>query len=182
MSILKASQGEYVTLSRNAVLHIAHMLFFSRLLAEFFVKAVLYALKYPSCMHHVLSLAYRTVQPALTPAQVRIGQLAGCLEALHAGVTTLLDHCNALHTPEAADACLDATVQSGARVVWCPSRESAATQLFPAVAYAKEEETRTWQVEKLREWGARDGGRLSADGRVLLGLTSVHPSGTHGGY
>ena len=45
--------------------------------------------------------------------QVRIGQLAGCLEALHSGVTTILDHFHAANTPEHADASLDATIQSG---------------------------------------------------------------------
>lgn len=105
----------------------------------------------------------------MTVDQVRIGQLAGCLEALHSGVTTILDHFHAANTPEIAEACLEATIQSGARVVWCPARQSSATQILPHLAFDTEAETAKWQLEKLREWGAK-GGKLSEDGRVLLGL------------
>lgn len=101
--------------------------------------------------------------------QVRIGQLAGCLEALHSGVTTILDHFHAANTPEHADASLDATIQSGARVIWSPLRMSPTTQFLPNLAFDKEAETYKWQMEKFREWG-KNGGRLSEDGRVMLGL------------
>lgn len=106
----------------------------------------------------------------MTPEQIRIGELAGCLEALHSGVTTILDHFHAANTPEIAEACLDAAKQSGARVVWCPARQSPATQLFPHPAFDKEEETAKWQLAKIKEWG-KDGNKLTADGRVTLGLT-----------
>ncbi|GBE79783.1 Metallo-dependent hydrolase [Sparassis crispa] len=111
-----------------------------------------------------------TVQPALTAEEVRIGQLAGCLDALHSGVTTILDHFHAANTPEHAEASLEATIQSGARVVWCPARQSAPTQLFPNMEFGNEEETCKWQMEKLKEWGSKDGGKLTPDGRVTLGL------------
>lgn len=110
------------------------------------------------------------VQAHITAEEARIGQLAGCLEALHSGVTTILDHFHVANTPEHADAVLDATVQSGARVVLCPARQSPATRALPSPEFAKEEETIKWQTEKLKEWGARGGGKLSADGRVMLGL------------
>lgn len=119
--------------------------------------------------HAVYIASRRTQQPTVTAEHVRIGQLAGCLEALHSGVTTILDHFHAANTPEMAEASLAATVQSGARVVWCPARQSPATQLLPSLAFAKEEETKAWQLAKLKEWG-RDGGKLSPDGRVTLGL------------
>lgn len=110
------------------------------------------------------------IQAGITAEEARIGQLAGCLEALHSGVTTILDHFHVAHTPEHADAVLEATVQSGARVVLCPARQSPATSALPAPTFDKEEETLKWQIEKLKEWGARGGGKLSADGRVTLGL------------
>ncbi|KAI0921204.1 hypothetical protein AcW1_004744 [Taiwanofungus camphoratus] len=113
---------------------------------------------------------HRTLQSSLTAEEIRIGQLAGCLDALHSGVTTVLDHFHAATTPEHAEACLEATIQSGARVVWCPARQSGPTQVFPAIEYASEEETCKWQMEKLKEWGNKDGGKLTPDGRVTLGL------------
>ncbi|KAI0747322.1 Metallo-dependent hydrolase [Irpex lacteus] len=112
-----------------------------------------------------------TIQPAVTPEDVRIGQLAGCLEALHQGVTTILDHFHASNSPEHAEAVLDATIQSGARVVWAPARQSAPTELFPELRFENEADSIKWQVSKLKEWGSRNGGKLSEDGRVLLGLS-----------
>ena len=112
----------------------------------------------------------RFVQTGITAEEVRIGQLAGCLDALHSGVTTILDHFHAAHTPAHAEAALEATVQSGARVVLCPARQSPATQVLPHMEFGKEEEAAKWQVAQLQEWGRRDGGKLSADGRVTLGL------------
>ena len=109
------------------------------------------------------------MQTTLTADQVRVGQLAGCLDALHSGVTTILDHFHATYSPEVAEASLEATIQSGARVIWAPSRWSPVTQLLPQLAFEKEEETLKWQLAKLREWG-KNGGRLSEDGRVTLGL------------
>ncbi|KAH9948782.1 Metallo-dependent hydrolase [Amylocystis lapponica] len=110
------------------------------------------------------------LQSALTADEVRVGQLAGCMDAIENGVTTVLDHFHAATTPEHAEKCLDATVQSGLRVIWCPARQSGPTQLFPNFEYANEEETAKWQMEKLKEWATRDNGKLSPDGRVTLGL------------
>ena len=109
------------------------------------------------------------MQAAVTADQVRIGQLAGCLEALHSGVTTILDHFHSSYSPAIVDACLEATIQSGARVIWSPARWSPATRFLPSPAFEKEEETFKWQMEKLKEWG-KNGGKLTEDGRVLLGL------------
>lgn len=101
---------------------------------------------------------------------MKIGQLAGCLDALHNGVTTVLDHFHAVYSPEIADAALDVTVQSGARVVFCPSRASAPTKLLPEFEWGHEPEMGNWQWAKFQEWAAKDKGKLSADGRVTLGL------------
>ena len=45
------------------------------------------------------------------------GQLSGCLEALDAGTTTVLDHSHGSYTQQHADAILSATVSSGIRCV-----------------------------------------------------------------
>ncbi|KAH9855042.1 Metallo-dependent hydrolase [Lenzites betulinus] len=111
-----------------------------------------------------------TVQGSLTPAEVRIGTLAGCLDALHNGVTTLLDHFHAAHTRAHANAALDAVRQSGARVVWAPARQSAPTQLLPGLEFANEEASALAHREMLSEFAREDGGKLRPDGRVTLGL------------
>lgn len=102
----------------------------------------------------------------MTADEVHIGQLAGCLDALHSGVTTLLDHFHAATTPEHANKCLEATIKSGARVIWCPARQSGPTQVFPTLEWANDGEAAKWQMEMLRELGTKDGGKLTADGRV----------------
>lgn len=37
---------------------------------------------------------------AYTPDDMYWGQLSGCLEAIHSGTTTVLDHSHGLYTPE----------------------------------------------------------------------------------
>ena len=103
---------------------------------------------------------------------MEIGTLAGYLEALHSGVTTVLDHFNVAHTPAHADAALRATLASGARAIWAPARQSPPTRVFPSPEFAQEAESEKWQRAKLKEWGA-DGGKLRPDGRVTLGLSCV---------
>ncbi|KAI1488308.1 hypothetical protein F5X96DRAFT_685573 [Biscogniauxia mediterranea] len=56
-----------------------------------------------------------------TAEDVYISQLAGLLEALHAGVTTTLDHAHHIWSTARSRAGLDASVDSGARVYWAPS-------------------------------------------------------------
>lgn len=106
----------------------------------------------------------------MTPEEVGIGVLAGLLEALHNGVTTILDHFHAAHTPEHADAALKAAIESGARVIWAPSRQSPPTRLLPFPEWANDAQAVEWQREKIKEWGALTGGKLRPDGRVTLGL------------
>ncbi|CAL1700239.1 unnamed protein product [Somion occarium] len=109
-------------------------------------------------------------QGDVTVSEVRTGQLAGCLDALNSGVTTILDHFHAANSPEHADAALEATLQSGARVILSMARQSAPTKVLPQMEFGKEADSVKWQWEKLKEWAARDGGKLSPDGRVLLGF------------
>ncbi|KAI2472854.1 amidohydrolase family protein [Annulohypoxylon bovei var. microspora] len=53
-----------------------------------------------------------------TAEDVYIGQLAGILEALNAGVTTTLDHAHHIWSKETSEAGLKACEDSGARVYW----------------------------------------------------------------
>ncbi|KAI0113321.1 Metallo-dependent hydrolase [Daldinia grandis] len=66
---------------------------------------------------------YAGYAPALiySAEDVYIGQLAGLLEALNAGVTTTLDHAHNTWCKERTNAGHQASVDSGARVYWCHS-------------------------------------------------------------
>ncbi|PVH68734.1 amidohydrolase [Cadophora sp. DSE1049] len=55
-------------------------------------------------------------QDKLTAEDVYIGQLAGLLQTLDAGVTTVLDHAHGSWSDETAQAGLDGSIESGARV------------------------------------------------------------------
>ncbi|WP_226797954.1 amidohydrolase family protein [Cupriavidus necator] len=60
----------------------------------------------------------RGFAPHYSPDDVHIGTLLGCVSALEAGTTTLLDWSHALNTPEHADAAVDALRASGIRAVF----------------------------------------------------------------
>ncbi|KAF3189794.1 hypothetical protein TWF788_009777 [Orbilia oligospora] len=55
------------------------------------------------------------------PNDVYLGELGGLMELIDAGVTTVVDHCHAIYSPEHADAALKATAESGIRSVFCYS-------------------------------------------------------------
>jgi 5-methylthioadenosine/S-adenosylhomocysteine deaminase len=55
--------------------------------------------------------------PAFLPEDTYAGNLLGVLEALDAGITTMVDWSHALNTPAHADAAFDALAHSGARAV-----------------------------------------------------------------
>lgn len=56
--------------------------------------------------------------PLYTPEDMEIGNRAGMLEALAAGVTTVLDYCHNLPTRDHAEAALDGTVAAGIRSIF----------------------------------------------------------------
>lgn len=56
--------------------------------------------------------------PVFTADDVYISQLAGLYEALNAGVTTTLDHAHHIWSRDTAQAGLQASIDSGARVFW----------------------------------------------------------------
>ncbi|KAL7758590.1 hypothetical protein ACKLNR_011017 [Fusarium oxysporum f. sp. zingiberi] len=53
------------------------------------------------------------------PEDVFWGQLGGCLEALEAGTTTIVDHAHISYSPEHNNAALSATISSGIRSIYC---------------------------------------------------------------
>lgn len=65
-----------------------------------------------------LALVRGQVGPMLGPADVRAGTLAGALECLDAGITTVQDYCHAIHSPAHADAAVDGLRAAGIRAVF----------------------------------------------------------------
>ena len=53
--------------------------------------------------------------PQYRPEDMRIGNEAGMMEAMNAGITTVLDHCHNIPSPEHAEAALEGTFASGIR-------------------------------------------------------------------
>jgi cytosine/adenosine deaminase-related metal-dependent hydrolase len=65
-----------------------------------------------------LELVLNTLAPRFEPADVHAGTLAGALECLDAGITTVLDWSHIQHTPAHTDAALDALRAAGIRAVF----------------------------------------------------------------
>lgn len=107
---------------------------------------------------------------ALTTADdIYAGQLAGCLQALNGGTTTVLDHFHAANSPAHIEKAIQATVESGIRSMFCLSRGSWPTSISP-LRFDDDVEISKMQLEILRTLAEKDNGRLCSDGRVTLGL------------
>jgi 5-methylthioadenosine/S-adenosylhomocysteine deaminase len=53
------------------------------------------------------------------PEDVYLGNLVGSLEAINSGITSLVDHCHIIHSPEHADASVEAHLAAGVGGVYC---------------------------------------------------------------
>lgn len=69
-------------------------------------------------LSHYLTGLHGTVSELYRPEDTYAGNLLGGLEALNSGITTLLDWCHNLNTPEHTDAAVQAHFNSGGRVVF----------------------------------------------------------------
>jgi cytosine/adenosine deaminase-related metal-dependent hydrolase len=87
---------------------------------------------------YFLTFSTGAAEPFYTAEDVYVSQLAGLLEAANAGVTTTLDHAHSLWSTDRAEAGLDASIESGARVYW-----AAALQASPA--YSVSEQIKDWK-------------------------------------
>ncbi|MDB5602866.1 MAG: amidohydrolase [Xanthobacteraceae bacterium] len=71
----------------------------------------------------VLADYYRGVRvgyaTAYTPDDVYVSTYAGAVDALRDGVTTVLDHCHIINSPEHADAAANALKDAGIRAIFC---------------------------------------------------------------
>jgi cytosine/adenosine deaminase-related metal-dependent hydrolase len=67
---------------------------------------------------HYFTGLHGTVSALYRPEDTYAGNLLGGYEALDSGITTLLDWCHNLNTPEHTDAAIDAHFETGGRVIF----------------------------------------------------------------
>ncbi|KAG2417508.1 hypothetical protein HFD88_008727 [Aspergillus terreus] len=105
-------------------------------------------------------------QANYTPEDVYWGQLAGCLEALDAGTTTVVDHAHMNVSPAHSTNGLDATVASGIRSVFCYTPTTKLKAWKPEFVPA-DDMLGDWVLQQLDDLASR---APWGDGRVQLGL------------
>ncbi|KZT25547.1 Metallo-dependent hydrolase [Neolentinus lepideus HHB14362 ss-1] len=110
-----------------------------------------------------------TTAALVSAEDVYIGQLAGCLQALHSGTTTVVDHFHCANSVDHIEQALRATAESGLRSMFCISRQSLPTSIDPLL-FEDDKEVSEMQVDTIRRLATEDKGRLTADGRVTLGM------------
>lgn len=110
------------------------------------------------------------LRPLFRAEDHHIATLAGCAEALEAGVTTVLDFHDASTCRGLADACIDALEESGIRAVFAYGVEGApALPVGRPAGVADLSPTAPWHRD---EASALRRGRLASDnGRITMGLT-----------
>lgn len=100
-----------------------------------------------------------------TPEDIFWGQLGGCLKAIDAGTTFVVDHAHMTYSTEHATDALSATASSGLRSFFCynftPRFKSWTTDLVPDTDLIPD-----WFMEQLAELAAK---QPFGDGRVYLG-------------
>ena len=117
-------------------------------------------------LYDYMAVARYGYAPHFTAADAELGNYAGALDALNAGVTTIVDHAHLVATPEHADALLTGLEHSGIRAVYCYGLSDVADPGKPIET--ERVFTTRWRhkdAERLR------GERLSAaDGRIRFGI------------
>ncbi|SEK79683.1 Cytosine/adenosine deaminase [Blastococcus sp. DSM 46786] len=106
--------------------------------------------------------------PRYTAADVHAGSYAGYLEALDAGITTVVDFSHAMRAPGHADAVVDAMQSSGIRGVLAYGMSHVPE---PGENPLRAQVESTWRHDDVRR--LRGGPLASDDGRVLLGLATA---------
>lgn len=104
--------------------------------------------------------------PHFSADDAQLGNFAGALDALNAGITTVVDHSHVIATPDHADALLDGLQSAGIRAVFCYGLSDVADPGKPiesARAF-----TSTWRHEDAKRVRTQ---RLSSDdGLIRFGI------------
>jgi cytosine/adenosine deaminase-related metal-dependent hydrolase len=105
-----------------------------------------------------------------TPEDAYLGNLLGALESINAGITTIVDHCHLINSPEHADALIGGLADSGIRGVFCygffvnPGHNPYRRASGPG-----------WRYDDVRRVRKE---RLASDtGRILFGISPQEPEG-----
>jgi cytosine/adenosine deaminase-related metal-dependent hydrolase len=104
-----------------------------------------------------------------SPEDVYIGNYVGALEAINAGITTLVDHCHILNSPEHTIEAVRGLNDAGTRAVFCYGLFSNPKSHAPFVV----ETDQSWRHEDARR--LRAGALASDEGRILFGLAPNEP-------
>ncbi|KAF4962234.1 hypothetical protein FSARC_9686 [Fusarium sarcochroum] len=72
-----------------------------------------------SLLEYMAPVSGNMASHSYKPEDVFWGQLGGCLEALEAGTTTLVDHAHVAYSPEHNNAALAGIISSGIRSIFC---------------------------------------------------------------
>lgn len=116
-------------------------------------------------LHHM----HASIAPRFAPPDIFIANLAGALNQLNSGVTTMVDWCHNNPTPAHSDAAIDGLKEAGIRAVFLHG--SPKPDPKPGQKHFSEIPHPRAEIERL----ARD--RLPArDGRVTLGMAVLGPA------
>jgi cytosine/adenosine deaminase-related metal-dependent hydrolase len=103
------------------------------------------------------------------PEDVYLGNYVGALEAINAGVTTVVDHCHILNSPDHTDEAIRGLDDSGIRAVFCYGLFANPVSHDPFVINPD----MSWRLEDARRVRK---GRLSSDAsRIQFGLAPNEP-------
>lgn len=100
-----------------------------------------------------------------SPTDSFYGQLAGMLESISAGTTTVVDHAHMTHSPEHVELAIAGTASSGIRSVFC----------YTPIMRAKHFNPLTFHPNPFEDWVMQTFDKLAdqspfSDGRVTLGF------------
>ncbi|KAH6711853.1 hypothetical protein BKA61DRAFT_97266 [Leptodontidium sp. MPI-SDFR-AT-0119] len=101
-----------------------------------------------------------------TPEDLFWGQLAGCLECLDVGTTTVVDHAHLNDSPESTKAAIAATISSGIRSVFCYCPTGRVESWKPFTL--SQNPLAPWVIDLLDELAAK--APFGDDGKVSLGF------------
>ena len=99
-----------------------------------------------------------------SPDDVYLGNYAGALEAVNAGITTLVDHCHIINSADHATEAVRGLTESGIRAEFCYGFWPNPTSFTPFTAVPGE----AWRFDVAR--ALRKGPLSSDDARVRLGI------------
>lgn len=99
-----------------------------------------------------------------TPDDVYLGNLLGAAEALNAGITTLVDHCHIINSPDHSDAALKGLQDSRIRAVFCYAIYANPISHNPFAVEADG----SWRFDDFRR--IAKGGTCAPGGRIMLGM------------